>query len=88
MLFAPDGCVRGNIRTSDFAVYVRAECEHVKIRGAVIILAATDAAAAASHVATWLRIPQNHVIGAWPAEGPAAEWIQEVGYTGRPAERT
>lgn len=81
-LFAGDGCVRGNIQTTDYAVFVRAECEHVKIRGAVLIVAATDARAAAAFVAKWHRIPQNHVIDARPAaECLSAAWLQETGYT-------
>lgn len=87
-LFAADGCVRGNIATTDYAVFVRAECEHVKIRGAMLIVAATSAEDAAAFVAKWHRIPQNHVIDARPAaECLSAAWLDETPYTG-PTERT
>lgn len=66
-LFAADGCVRGNIRTTDYAVFTQAECEHVKVRGAVFIVAAQTADDAARHVAEWLRVPQNHVVHVQPA---------------------
>lgn len=75
LMFAPDGCIRPNIRTTDYAVYLRARCEHVKIRGAAIIVAATDAEAAARYVATWLNIPQNDVTGVQPASAAPAAWL-------------
>lgn len=87
-LFAADGCVRGNIATSDYAVFVRAQCEHVKIRGAVLIVAAESAEAAAAFVAKWHRIPQNDVVAAQAAAiTAAAEWLSEIPYTGK-TERT
>lgn len=66
-LFASDGCVRGNIATTDYAVFTQAKCEHVKVRGAVFIVAAQTADDAARHVAEWLRVPQNHVVHVQPA---------------------
>lgn len=85
-LFAPDGCVRPNIHTTDYAVFVRAQCEHVKVRGAVFIVAAESAALAAAFVAKWQRVPQNAVIDARPAsDSLAAQWLTGTPYTGKPA---
>lgn len=66
-LFASDGCVKPSIRTTDYAVFTRARCEHVKVRGAVFIIAAQTPADAISFAARWLRVAQNEIVKVKPA---------------------
>jgi hypothetical protein len=59
-LFHADGCVKANISTKRYNVTVVGNCQHTRIRQALITLDAETAADAVTFVQTWLRIPQTY----------------------------
>lgn len=55
-LFAPDGCVRGNIATQVYRLTFAPKCEHDKIRGATVDIRAESEQDARRYAGDWLRL--------------------------------
>ena len=72
-LFHADGCVRANIRVKTFRAVLLPDCEHTKVRAAIIDFHAENLAAAEAYIRNaWVRIPQVHVHSVTEI-GPAGE---------------